>query len=437
MRRCTMNPDGTFDAEDDYHISDVSEDDRKRLHYLKKQQLKEARDHDVLKKEHAHRKHKHHHREHKEPRDPRVLKASERSGRGMASKHHRDAPDKVNSFKEHLHATADDRERQRNERRQKKAEAKAQKIRALRQTVVEDDDMPACEDLSGWNDQEAGRVDQVIQAEAMVLKDSRCREKDVLLTIGGGCCGSVKVPITVQAGLPALALRLLDLDDRDLAKHWLLFDQAAGDDGEISHDEFFDLIDVDPTTFLKCLVDAIVFDWADLDKDHTLNFSEFLLASCVMCTLTHRQLAFFVFTYFDADDDGQLDYPELQHISHAMEGSRFGGDMAKFLHVCDVIQDEHGNHHPKETRKMGFVGFLEACHRCSLVVHPIMRLQRALVLRTLGAQRWARLQDDYGAGAARAGLSDKEGGGDFHHEMSAAGLLLLAEKSGRPLLLNS
>ena len=77
-----------------------------------------------------------------------------------------------------------------------------------------------------------------------------------------------------------------------------LADEAAGDDNEISHDESFDLIDVDPTTFLKCLVDAIVFDWADLDKDRTLSFSEFLLASCVMCTLTQRQLAFFVFAYF-------------------------------------------------------------------------------------------------------------------------------------------
>ena len=44
-----------------------------------------------------------------------------------------------------------------------------------------------------------------------------------------------------------------------------------------------------------------------------------------------RQLAFFVFAYFDENDDGHLDYHELQQISHAMEGSRFGGDMAKFL----------------------------------------------------------------------------------------------------------
>ena len=39
-----MNPDGTFVDEDgaaeDYHVTDVSENDRKRLHYLKKQQRK-------------------------------------------------------------------------------------------------------------------------------------------------------------------------------------------------------------------------------------------------------------------------------------------------------------------------------------------------------------------------------------------------------------
>ena len=41
-----MNPDGTFVDEDgeteDYHVTDVSENDRKRLHYLKKQQRKEG-----------------------------------------------------------------------------------------------------------------------------------------------------------------------------------------------------------------------------------------------------------------------------------------------------------------------------------------------------------------------------------------------------------
>ena len=39
-----MNPDGTFVDEDgeteNYHVTDVSENDRKRLHYLKKQQRK-------------------------------------------------------------------------------------------------------------------------------------------------------------------------------------------------------------------------------------------------------------------------------------------------------------------------------------------------------------------------------------------------------------
>ena len=102
-----MNPDGTFVDEDgaaeEYHVTDVSENDRKRLHYLKKQQRK---------KDHG-KKHRPRHRgpapapgerrERREPRDPRVLKHHERSGRGMAPKH-RDAPGKVNRFQEHLRA---------------------------------------------------------------------------------------------------------------------------------------------------------------------------------------------------------------------------------------------------------------------------------------------------------------------------------------------
>ena len=412
-----MNPDGTFVDEDgeteDYHVTDVSENDRKRLHYLKKQQRK---------KDHG-KKHRPRHRgpapapgerrERREPRDPRVLKHHERSGRGMATKH-RDAPGKVNRFQEHLHAREEDQERQRRERRKKRAEAKAQKARALRQTVVEDDDMGDVQDISGWDHKD----EQEARGREMARLDTRCRAREFVLTLpGGGCCGlygQVRADVRVDPGLPALALHLLDLTDRDLSRHWVLFDEAAGDDNEISHDEFFDLIDVDPTTFLKCLVDAIVFDWADLDKDRTLSFSEFLLASCVMCTLTQRQLAFFVFAYFDENDDGHLDYHELQQISHAMEGSRFGGDMAKFLDVCNMIQIEHHTHKVVEARKMGFGGFQEACNRCPLVVHPIMRLQEAMQMRTLGADRWKRLRDDYG--------------GDFHHEMTEAGLLMLGEK---------
>ena len=342
-----MNPDGTFVDEDgeteDYHVTDVSENDRKRLHYLKKQQRK---------KDHG-KKHRPRHRgpapapgerrERREPRDPRVLKHHERSGRGMATKH-RDAPGKVNRFQEHLHAREEDQERQRRERRKKRAEAKAQKARALRQTVVEDDDMGEVQDIRGWDHKD----EQEARGREMARLDTRCRAREFVLTLpGGGCCGlygTVRADVRVDPGLPALALHLLDLTDRDLSRHWVLFDEAAGDDNEISHDEFFDLIDVDPTTFLKCLVDAIVFDWADLDKDRTLSFSEFLLASCVMCTLTQRQLAFFVFAYFDENDDGHLDYHELQQISHAMEGSRFGGDMAKFLDVCNMIQIEHHTH---------------------------------------------------------------------------------------------
>ena len=117
---------------------------------------------------------------------------------------------------------------------------------------------------------------------------------------------------------------------------------------------------------------------------------------------------------FDEIDDGHLDYHELKQISHAMEGSRFGGDMAKFLDVCNMIQIEHHTQKVKEARKMGFGGFQEACNRCPLVVHPIMRLQEAMQMRTLGADRWKRLRDDYG--------------GDFHHEMTEAGLLMLGEK---------
>ena len=184
-----MNPDGTFVDEDgeteNYHLTDVSENDRKRLHYLKKQQRK---------KDHG-KKHRPRHRgpapapggggERREPRDPRVLKHHERSGRGMATKH-RDAPGKVNRFQEHLHAREEDQERQRRERRKKRAEAKAQKARALRQTVVEDDDMGEVQDIRGWDHKD----EQEARGREMARLDTRCRAREFVLTLpGGGCCG--------------------------------------------------------------------------------------------------------------------------------------------------------------------------------------------------------------------------------------------------------
>ena len=336
----------------------------------------------------------------------------------MGSAETRDAP--INGFKEHLHKHAEAEERQKREIKAKKLRKKAAKARSKKLTVVEDGDMPECEDISGWDEAKERLLEKI-------RNDPRMRARDIEAKFPDGCCSSITVALHIDGGLPALAMTLLDLSDADLKKHWQLFSVAAGEDKQISHDEFFNLLDVDPTPFLKSLVDAIVFDWADLDKDDTLSFSEFLLTACIVCTLTQRQLIYFIFALFDTDDDEFLDYRELQAIEEAMESSRFGGTNAKFIEVCNHIQMEHHNKQVLEARKMKFDGFLDACHRCPLIVHPIQRLQEALRERTLGTRHWLKLRDTFDAG--RGGDA-----GDFHHEMSGAGLLLLEENQhgGRP-----
>ena len=117
-----------------------------------------------------------------------MLKHHERSGRGMATKH-RDAPGKVNRFQEHLHAREEDQERQRRERRKKRAEAKAQRRDALRQTVVEDDDMGDVQDIARLGPQ--GRAGGPGPRDGPA-RHAVPRARGVLTLPGGGCCGHLR-----------------------------------------------------------------------------------------------------------------------------------------------------------------------------------------------------------------------------------------------------
>lgn len=229
-------------------------------------------------------------------------------------------------------------------------------------------------------------------------KDTRMREcvYEWKTSAGGICGGSIKHRVVVEEGLPALALRLMDLSKAQVKKLWLefrQFDSGGHADYRITSEEFFVALDLDPTPFLKMLLDAIVFDWADLDHDHSLSFSEYLLAAMVVCTLSQRQLIYFVFALFDADDDEMLDLKELTTISVAIEASQFGGTNANFLKVCEGLD----SHHRLANEAMKFEGFLEAVYRCPHVAYPAQHLQDSFVKKTLGDKTWAKLLAKYDA----------------------------------------
>lgn len=232
------------------------------------------------------------------------------------------------------------------------------------------------------------------------------------------CAKPTSTMVRVDEGLPALALFLLNLTECQVHRHWNAFKRASGGDGSISHADFFDLLDLDPTPFLKSLLDAIVFDWADLNHDHNLTFSEFLLASTVVNTLTARELVFFVFSLFDANGDGELDYAELKAISEAVSGasSTFGGNSANFLAICDSLDAKKDLAHGT----ISFDDFLMVTHRCPLVCHPAHHLQGLFRAKTLSPSEWDGV-------AAKFAKSNDANQGEFHTQMREAGLKILEE----------
>ena len=240
-------------------------------------------------------------------------------------------------------------------------------------------------------------------------------ERQVIRYRTAGCFGKTHA-FAIDAGLAALAHNVLNVPDAQMRRLHNVFAKNMGAhdaDEEMSTSEFFELLDLDPTPFLRSLLDGIIFDWADLNNDKKLSFSEFFLAACVVCGLEKRQLVYFVFALFDADDDGRLDIRELEQISAAVQGSRFGGTNANFLEICDSMT----SHHSLDKSLMSFDGFLAAVDKAPHVLHPALQLQERFVAKTLGAAAWKRIFHAYEA----------EVGDSFHAVMRDAGLHLLGE----------
>ena len=254
--------------------------------------------------------------------------------------------------------------------------------------------------------------------------DARMAARAYVFALAGSfflCTKPQSVSVDIAAGTPALALYLLNLSEGQVRVIWDLFQRNTCGDGSISHNDFFDALQLDPTPFLKSLLDTIVFDWADLDHDRNLTFSEFLLAATVVCTLTPRELSFFVFSLFDTDGDERLDYAELKAISRAVSGaqSNFGGNSANFLSVCDSLNTKKGLSQSSIT----FDDFLEVARRCPLVCHPAQLLQDLFRAKTLGKAAWDGL-----AGKFAESVDARRG--EFHTQMRDAGLAIMAESAG-------
>ena len=231
----------------------------------------------------------------------------------------------------------------------------------------------------------------------------------------GFACHAQKRRLAIQEGIPALAYFLLQIPNGDMRKLHIKFRKAMVGlvaDHSLSTSEFFDFLDLAPTPYMKSLLDAMVFEWADLDEDHQLSFSEFFLAATVVCTSTKKQLAFFVFALFDQNDDHRLDREEIVAISEAVAAATFGGTSKNFLEVCETLM--------KDKNALTFPLFLEAIEHSPHVIHPALELQHLFITKTLGRPAWDKIRHGF---TARHGDAPEEG--SFHKQVMDAGLRLI------------
>ena len=145
-----------------------------------------------------------------------------------------------------------------------------------------------------------------------------------------GCCGVKKVA-TIPAGVSAAATRLLQLSVAQLNRLHVLYAKTDVDrSNKISIPEFLALAGAKDTAFMRVLIDTMIFDWSDLNTDAKLDFSEFVLASCVVCTFSRDEMLHVLFKIFDSDGSGAISPNEFGKIAEAVAsmGSMFPGSLS-------------------------------------------------------------------------------------------------------------
>jgi len=145
----------------------------------------------------------------------------------------------------------------------------------------------------------------------------------------GGATSSATSLVTLRPGCAPAAVRLLDLKEKQLRHLYSAFCKVDVDrSGSISIGEFLASIDEADTAFARVFIDEVVFDFADLDTDNQLTFSEFVVAATAVCSLSRKELLFFLFRIFDVDQSGTIEHREFAKLAQAVHdsGSMFPGE---------------------------------------------------------------------------------------------------------------
>ena len=211
--------------------------------------------------------------------------------------------------------------------------------------------------------------------------------------------------VRLETGCAPAAARLLRLTEPMLRHlYWVFHKVDCDGSGTISTEEFLDIIDTEDTDFVRVFIDHVVFDMADLDTDNQLNFSEFLIAATAICTLSRKELLFFLFRIFDTDQSGAVEHKEFAKLAQAVSdmGSLFPGNYGTFFAAFDDNNDG----------EIDFAEFLAINDRFPMLFFPATRIQDNFRRATFTPAFWAGLSRSF---------SEANNGDRFHRRIAEIG----------------
>jgi len=187
-------------------------------------------------------------------------------------------------------------------------------------------------------------------------------------------CGRA-APEVLRAGIAPVACRLLEVTAPQLGSLHRLYARHA----PMTAGAFFALLRCEDTAFFRVLVDQVVFKWADLDCDGSLEFDEFVLAACICCTLTDDELLRLCFDLVDVDGSGDLTYDEAVRLHGAKDAGLVRGERDVLL-AAFVPRQRH-------IQFPEFAGLMKQQPR---LWHTIKALPFSFSRAALGHDAWAR-----------------------------------------------
>ena len=142
-----------------------------------------------------------------------------------------------------------------------------------------------------------------------------------------------------------------------------------------------------------------LFDVIDVNRDQSLNFSEFLRAISTFCCYHEVQMVQFAFDTFDTDGSGEIGVKELSEFIGKLESRT--GDIPKTVKRVLSMFDTNDDH------SIGLDEFAEMNLKYPHLLWPAFRLQYRVQEVTLGLSQWKDAQrrvkgkkdDEMGRGA--------------------------------------